>query len=1054
MTLRNSSNRSTRQAARLVAALGLTMVPGAMIVALPDNLSAQEIRPVQAPGRITGTVTGGAGEPVAGAQVSIPALRVGAVTDTDGRFNIPGVAAGTYELRAQRIGFAPSTQQVTVAADGIATANFTLTPIATTLSTQVVVGYTTQQRRDVSDATAGVTGEELRDQKVATVEEALRGRVPGVQIAASGEPGRPAQVIIRGQAFLNGNLSPLYVVDGMYMTQNPNINPDDIESIEVLKDASAAAQYGAQAANGVIVIQTKKGRPGANRVELQSYYGTQDIPKRIDLMSSSQWAALQLQAYQNAGTPTADIPAGVFNPTVNTDWQDEVFQQGHIQNHNLSVSGGSENGRYLLSGGFLDQTGAILNTDFRRYSFRVNSEATRGRFTVGENIALSQGTRNGLAGFALIDVVRLIPAIPVRDPDNEDVGGFGFGSDALPTFGVNPVAMQESRERFSRSNQVVGTAYAQVALPANFRYRFNVGLNYNDGERRDFNSIAQIRYREGVPFATLNSIRDDFTSLLFENLLSYDNSFRDGMHRFNAVAGYTEQKQSYDSLWAYREGFTFEDLRTIGAGLANRNNNGGRLESALRGLLFRANYTLMDRYLFTGSVRRDESSRFSPGNRTANFAAASAGWVLSEEGFYRNLTGLSNRINYVKLRASTGVLGNQDIPEYQYSAPVTQTLNYLFGGGTVNTGAIQLGLANPNIRWQSNRSHNLGLDMGLLNDRFTLTADYYVSTSEGILIGAPLPPSIGSDVNPFVNAGSVRNAGVELGLTNRLERGIFRLNTTGTLTTTKNRVLRLGRGNQPLFDQTGAARTAVYDRATGTGGQIGEFYVLQTAGLFQSDADVAAHTTTVNGTVRVLQPNAKAGDLRFVDRNRDGLINLDDRYDAGNGIPDFTYGLFFDGGVSQFDFKLNLRGAQGGEIFNVVRYWTDRGDDPGNFRTDYRPWTPTNTNTSTPRIVFGPAGAQNATFLSDRWIEDGSFLRIQNVEVGYRLPTSLWRGLGLGDVESPRVYLNVQNLHTFTDFSNWDPETLGYGNPLGRGIDDGLIFPNVRTWTFGVDLRL
>ena len=296
MTLRNSSNRSTRQATRLVAALGLTMMPGAMLVALPDGLSAQ-IAPVQAPGRITGSVTGAAGEPVAGAQVSIPTLRVGAVTGPDGRFLIPGVAAGSYELRAQRIGFAPRSQQVTVTADAATTADFALTPIATTLSAQVVVGYTTQQRRDVSDATAGVTGEELRDQKVATVEEALRGRVPGVQIAASGEPGRPAQVIIRGQAFLNGNLSPLYVVDGMYMTQNPNLNPDDIESIEVLKDASAAAQYGAQAANGVIVIQTKKGRPGANRVEVQSYFGTQDIPERIDMLNSTQWAALQLQAY-------------------------------------------------------------------------------------------------------------------------------------------------------------------------------------------------------------------------------------------------------------------------------------------------------------------------------------------------------------------------------------------------------------------------------------------------------------------------------------------------------------------------------------------------------------------------------------------------------------------------------------------------------------------------------------------------------------------------------------------------------------------------------------
>ncbi|MFN2635844.1 MAG: SusC/RagA family TonB-linked outer membrane protein [Gemmatimonadaceae bacterium] len=983
-------------------------------------------------GTITGTITSDAGAPIAGVQVSIPGRGIGAITGPDGRYTIGRAPTGTYTIRAQRIGFSPVTQQVSVNADQTASADFRMVQVATSLTTQVVVGYTTQQRRDVSDAVASVRAEEIRDQKVSTLEEALRGRVPGLQVLASGEPGRPASVVIRGQNFVSGSVSPLYVVDGMYLTENPNLNPDDVESIEVLKDASAAAQYGAQAANGVIVIRTKRGHNGEAHTEVHSYFGYQTIPKRIDMMNATQWADITRTAYQNGNTAP---PAGAVNPTITTDWQDAVFQSGSIQDHNLTLSGGSTNTDYLLSGGYLEQKGAIINTGFKRLSLRINSEARRGRLTLGENLALSQSHRVNLNGFPLIDAVRMLPGIAVYDPANP--GGFGYGNDANPTFGTNPVGQQIARSNTDRSAQLIGTTYADLRLLESLHYRFNLGANYANNLNRNFVGIATLRYRDSPPYATLGEQTGDFTSLLFENLLMFDKQFGAGLHKLNAVAGITSQRQDDQELFVYRQGFTDETLTQIDAGATGGLNNRGNLtQSRLNAMLVRANYTLLDRYLFTGSVRRDGSSRFGPGNRYGTFGAASVGWVLSDEGFYKRIPMLSGAVDYLKFRASTGTLGNQDIGDYQYSAPVQQNLNYFFGGGLVQ-GATQLSLANPNIKWQSNKETNFGFDFGLMDDRITFSADRYSSTSEGLLVAAPIPWSLGASGSPVVNAGSVRNTGFEFNLAHHYDRSAFRLNSTLNLTTIKNNVLSLGNGGQPIFaGPFGVARTAV-------GNPIGEFYVFKTDGIFQNAAEVTAHK---------VQPTAQPGDIRFVDINGDGILNDQDRYNAGSGIPKWTGGLFFDGRFNALDFALNMHGSHGAKIFNVVKFWTDRTDDPQNHRAGYVPWTASNP-TSNPRAVFGPAGSSNDRPNSDRWIEDGSYWKIQNVVLGYTLPSSMLTRTGLSD-SSPRVYLNIQNLHTFTSYSNWDPEILGFSDPLARGIDDGRIFPNVRTISVGLDLRM
>lgn len=1022
-TVRNFRTRSARAAACLAGTLAVAIAVVA-ILATPASLLAQD------PGRLSGVVTGEEGQPLLAVQVSVLGTRLGTLTDEGGRYTIVGVPAGTSVVRAQRIGYQPLEQSVTIASGQSATMDFRLAAAPTALTKQVVVGYTTQQRRDVSDATAGVTAEDIDDQKVATVEEALRGRIAGVQIAASGEPGRAAEVIIRGQAFM-GNPSPLYVVDGMYMRQNPNLNPDDIESIEVLKDASAAAQYGAQAANGVVVIRTRTGRQGPNnQITVRSYYGYQEVPDRVEMMNTTQWAAINRMAYLNAGlTP---IEASANPPGFSTDWQDAVFQRGAIQDHNLSVGGGSETARYFVSGGYLKQDGTIIQTNFNRYSFRLNSDIKRGRLTFGENLALSTTERRGLNDFPLIDVVRMLPTIPVYDPNNES--GYGYGDGDNPTFGTNPVGLQELRDNRFRSHQVIGTAFAEVGLPASLRYRFNLGVNFENFNQRDFFHRGVIRLGNPALPARLTDISDNSTSLLFENLLMYDNAFSNAMHRISAVAGYTEQKQDYKRLSAYREGYTIEDLQEIDAGAtAGLNNAGFSTENALRAYLVRANYALLDRYLFTASVRRDGSSRFGPSNRWANFAAGSVGWVMSSESFYQSLPVL-RAANYLKLRASYGELGNQDIGNYQYAAPVNTNLNYLFGG-VVSSGATQLSLASPNIKWQSNKQSNFGVDFGILDDRVTVTADYFRATSDGLLVSAPLPWSLGASGSPVVNAGSIRNSGFELAATHKYDRGAFNLNSSFSLTSTRNKVLSLGNGGQPIMVR-GVARTEV-------GHPLGSYYVFKTDGIFQSAAEVTAHG---------VQPGAQPGDVRFVDINGDGVLNDDDRFFAGSAVPNYTFGLFFDGAFRAFDFGLNLRGSQGGEVFNVARWWTDRMDDNSNYRAGLQPWTPENRSTTTPRAVIGPPGASNGRYNSDRWIESSSFVRIQNVVLGYSIPGMVLERTPLRGAET-RVYLNIQNLHTFSDFSNWDPETLGFGDPLARGLDDGGIYPNPRTVSFGIDFK-
>jgi TonB-linked SusC/RagA family outer membrane protein len=987
----------------------------------------------QGTGRVTGTVTGAGGEPVADATVVVVGTTLSARTGADGRYTLTGVPAGSRQVRASRLGLASSTETVSVAAGGEATASFRLGAQMLLLDTMVAVGYTTQRRATVSDAVSEVSAADIDDAQVATLEEALRGRIPGVTVQSTGEPGAESQVVVRGQNFVSYT-PPLYVVDGMYTRQNPNLNPQDIESIQVLKDASAAAQYGAQSANGVIIITTRKGRSGAPRISVHSYYGVQDVPQRIDFVGASRWREINNMARTNAGQ-AADNTAW----TADTDWQNAIFQTGSIQDHNVSVSGGADNASYLLSAGYTEQEGTIINTGFERFSFRANSELRSGRWRIGQNAALSRSTRANVVGFPLIDVVRLQPGIPVYDPSNASGYGYGSGGGSLATFGTNPVGAFEREDNQDVLNQVLGNVFGELSLPYGFRYRLNLGVDYTDLNWNNFIRQQQIRQNTVPTFNEATDRRDSNLGYMVENLLTFEGSR--GGHALNAVAGISEQTNRFERLEAYRRGFNNENITEIDAGTTNFANRGFETPSALRGYLVRANYAFNDRYLLTGTWRRDGSTRFGPGNRWADFWSGSLGWVVSDEPFFGGIPALGGA-DYLKLRASYGSLGNQDIDPFEYAAAVVTNQTYVFGS-SLATGATQLSLANPFIRWQDQTQVNVGADLALMNEQLRVTADYYVSESGGLLVRAPIPWSLGAVGSPYVNAGTVQNRGFEFGVQWAMVRGDLGLNLGANVTTIDNEVKSLGNNGQPIFAGfENVSRTQV-------GGSIGEFFVLRTDGIFQSAAEVQAHRSS-GGTV--IQPNARPGDIRYADLNDDGVINDDDRYVAGSPIPSWETGFNLDADWRAFSLGLALRGSYGAEIFNVARFWTDRMDENSNYRAGLDPWTPSNTDTDDPRAVFGAEGASNARPNSDRWIEDGSYLRIQNVVLGWRIPANLTRRIGVGG-EGTRLYLNVQNAWTFTSFSNWDPEIRGTG-ALTRGIDDGRIYPNARTFTLGIDVNL
>ncbi|QNE38817.1 TonB-dependent receptor [Hymenobacter sp. NBH84] len=1027
----------------LLCCLPMTLAAAAPPVARTATHDAVEVADVALSGRVVDET--GTGLP--GVNVVVKGTSNGTQTDADGRYTltVPDNATVVFSF----VGY--TSQEVAV--NGRTSVNISLAPDAQTLNDVVVVGYLTQKREDVTGSVASVGAREVKQAPVATLGEAIQGRLAGVQVTNTGIPGQAPVVNIRGVGSISSGGGPLYVVDGLWTTNLRDFNPQDVESVQVLKDAASLAPYGSSGANGVIIITTRRGKAGTPAINFNAYAGVQNIRKTYDLMNAQEWANINNQAHDNAGVarlPFANaLPRrnanGELDPNgqiVDTDWQKEFIKQGSVQDYNLSFSGGNNgekgSSNFLIGAGYFNQKGTVVGPKFERYSMRLNSGFTRGRLRVGESALLTRTNQTRLNGTPFNDLGRMLPVIPVYD--NTHPGGFGYGDNNAPTYGTNPIALQKLFNNTGTSNRLQGSIYGEFDIFSFLRYRLNLATEYHayhDQEKRQYGF-----WRFGDPDNPSYYAENQGNELfgLAENTLTFDKSFGD--HNVTAVAGYSVQRQHNEFTRGRNNDYGVGPNYNwaLSAGSTAPQVEGNQYTWAKQSFFGQGTYDYKQRYLLTGAIRRDGVSRFA--DRWGTFWAASAGWRISREAFFE---GLNDKISNLKLRASYGGLGNDFIGgayggSYRYQGTINPNVNYPLGPSqTILNGQIQTALASPGITWEERRTANIGFDAGFLEDRITLSADYYVSQTRNALVDPPIALIYGNDgANPYQPIGRLENRGFELALGYNESRGTFKYGVSGNLTTIRNKVTRLNdAAGNPFFFSNNFNNFEL--ARTEAGYELGSFYLYQFDGIFQQGEDIASSA----------QPNAQPGDVRYKDVNGDGVITTEDIQHVGRVFPKIQYGLNLNASYANFDVTAFFQGVQGNNVLNLSRWWLDRLDDNSNYRSDLNPWTTTNPSTTTPRaIISGASAGENARLNSTRWLENGSYLRLKTVQLGYTIPaTALERLKGVGSL---RVYVTGQNIFTITKYKGYDPETAGAGT-LARGVDDGS-YPNIRTFTAGIQL--
>jgi TonB-linked SusC/RagA family outer membrane protein len=995
---------------------------------------------------VRGQVKDDEGVPLPGVNVLEKGTSNGTSTDAEGNFALD-VAGESSVLVFSFIGY--SNQEITVGSQ--TNIQVQLQPDVTTMQEVVVIGYGEQLKKDLTGAVSVINNKDMARMQSTTVAEAIQGLAPGVNVRNSGQAGGESTIEIRGLGNLS-NTQPLYVIDGVPTIATRDFNASDVESIQILKDASAAAIYGSRAANGVIIITTKKGKNGPMKVDFAGRYGVQTLPK-YDFMSAEDFKKYNTMAYREA-IEVEQFPWVIsqgyqqYAEGVDTDWQKETFKTAQTQDYNLTISGGNDTGNYLISGNYFGNTGTSIGSSFNRYSFRVNTEGKRGRFKIGENLSIARGSSEDLITNPFWDMLRMLPTIPVHDPTHP--GGFGYGDEGKArTFGVNPIARETLEETTNENVRLRGNLYGEAEiLKSNvLKYRINVGFEASSEHYKYIRKVGNWTLNQPYDPSATNENRGQFLSNLVENTLHFNKDF--GKHHVDAVAGTTFQRTTYEQIWG-----TSRNLVEVGgryytvldAGTTNPEVGGFEREEAMISYLGRFNYTYDDKYFLTGTIRRDGSSRFKDGNRWGNFPSISAGWRISREGFFD-----VSWIDDLKVRANYGSLGNNQIGSWVgyygsfYNSNIYSLPNWdymsLLNPGIIATlgrdqhivnGITQVKLANDDLVWETKEQVNIGLDLALLNSRLSFTAEYFVSTTSDVLVEMPILLATGNDGgNPWVNAGSLRNKGVEISTTWRDEVSGLKYSVTANVSTLRNEIRDLGYGRNDVF--TGITRTTV-------GQPAAMFYLRKTDGLFRSQEDVLNH---VNSDGMVIQPNAKPGDIRYVDYDDNGTINDADRQIVGNPWPTFDLGLITNFEYRNFDLAMTWYGAFGQDVYNGSRSAVERFDDNSNyFAFEGKPYQE-DPNSDFPRLLYGDD--RNARGDIDRWLEDGSYFRMRNITLGYNIPKAVAERAHLNNV---RFYLTGQNLVTFTKYSGLDPDFTS-PNLYRRGHDE-VRYPNARTFLVGL----
>ncbi len=967
-------------------------------------------------------------QPLIGVNVLIKGTTIGTVTDIDGNYSLE--AASDAVLVFSFIGYL--TEEVNI--NGRTQIDLVLTPDITQLSEVVVVGYGQQLKREVTGSIAQIKSEELNKFATSDFASAMQGQLAGVSVrSSSGAPGSNAVITIRGiTSFSAGGSEPLYVVDGVTYTSNPNITPQEIESIEVLKDGASAAIYGTRASAGVILITTKAGKPGKLQVGLDSYYGIQNITSDIHLANTQQ--ALYISDLENRYKTT-----GIFNPLVSnpdallfdTDWLDELqVDNAAMQNYTLNVSGGKDELTFNVVGTHFSQDGSLRNSAYNKQSIRTNVNFKKEKFKAQAILGFARSNRQREPWALQFDAIKQAPYRP----------GFNTDLDVFTITGTNPENLgffisKLKQESESVDYSVNGNLRLTYEIIKGLNVMANVGGSVFNADDRFFQPTLTILDEDGefnstasTNISTLQNTTNQSVRSIQEYSISYDKAI--GNHKFNVLL--LNSYETQDNDWRRLRGtdLSSNDTPTFdnAASFAIQQN-----KSSLRtySYLGRLRYSFDSRYLLTAVLRRDASSRFGPQNRVGWFPSVSVGWNVSEEKFFEPIKDV---VNEFKIRYGYGQTGSDRIPDYAFSPVVISGADYVVGGGSnenLITGLSQPGFADPSIKWETNISNNIGVDMQFLEGKINLTVDVYQQEKRDMLLQVATSVSDGAwgGFDRIVqNVGNMENRGIEIAAGYREQFGKLKLGFSGTFTKNENEVISMARGETIFGGNPNIVRASQTDPATvyRAGLPAGAFFLIPTDGTIKTQEELLAYQANLTGAIGA---GAQVGDLRYIDTNGDGVINNDDRVFQGSGNPDFEFGFNVNAQYGGFDLAVQLYGVQGAEVYNGPKnyaYSTKRHRDLVYAWSDANPTS----NIPTPRTEIEHP---NVRTFSDYFLEDGSFLRVRNIVLGYTLPSSL---IGRWGISQARFYASAQNAFTFTNYEGFDPEVAS-NNPLNNGIDTG-----------------
>ncbi|WP_229311035.1 SusC/RagA family TonB-linked outer membrane protein [Larkinella soli] len=962
-----------------------------------------------------------------GVSVQVKGTTRGTTTDPSGQYSLE--AAQGDVLVFSFIGLKTTERPVTGA-----TLDVELESDVTTLQEVVAVGYGVQRKADVTGSISSIKAQDIASRPVATATQALQGKAAGVLITTNqGLPGAAPNVRIRGVGTV-GNSNPLYVVDGMFVDDIRFLNPADIQSIDVLKDASSLAIYGVRGANGVILVTTKSGKSGRTSINYEGFGGITQVNNRIKLTNAGEFATLVNEVAVAEGGQAKFPTPGALG--AGTNWFDYIFRNGSIQNHQITASGGNERVTFNVSGSYYDEKGIVEKSAYNRLTFRVNNTyKLTGNFRMGNNLAFSRTQSNNVPASIVQSAYNADPTIMPVGPD----GKYGFSTVSTV---ANPAAvLAYQTDDIARSGQLVGNIYGELDFLKSFTLRSSFGVDLGLTNSRIYLPQYFVSSSQKNDRSRLTREIGLNTTWLWENTLTFNRTFGD-IHNVNVLLGATSQSSRADILRAirldvpgYSDDVKFLSLGNAVGATAEDNPDNRSYQFTYASYLFRVNYSLMDKYLLTVSLRRDGSSRFPSESRWATFPAVGVGWRIIDEEFMKDVTLFSN----LKLRASYGKLGNTNIPNYLYYSRISSGLDAVFGSGqNLQQGATQVNTTTSSLIWETVTQTDIGLEMGFLNNRLTAEVDYYNRKTSDMVLNV----NIGNGRQIQANAASAYNRGLEFTVGWNDNVNDFKYGINANLTTVKNEVTNLGNGGIPIIGGgLGNGRTTTL---TDVGRPIGAFFGYQMAGIFQT-ADEVRNSA---------QPTAQPGDIRYADLNGrdasgnltgrpDGKIDADDRVFLGTPIPKVFWGFNTNFSWKGFDLALDLQGSHGNKIYNgrrAVRFGNENYE-----RIALERWTTQNPSTSQPRLTNG---GQNFE-VSDYFIEGGSFVRIRNIQLGYTLPSNLLRTLG---VRSVRAYVNALNPVTFTNYSGFSPEVGGReSDALSRGVDLDVV-PVYRTTTVGLQI--